>query len=55
MEKHGGTISTATTPDSSTSALWQFYQDSYLVGKQEEMNLAYAIFLSYFEGFFNMP
>jgi hypothetical protein len=32
---------------------------SYLVAKQEElakkMNLSYEIFLSYFEGLFNMP
>jgi hypothetical protein len=47
------------TPHSSTRALWQFFQQGHLVAKQKElayemMNLAYEIFLSYFEGFFNI-
>jgi hypothetical protein len=43
------------TPDWSTRALWQSYQQSRLVAKQgkvvKEENLAYNIFLSYFKGF----
>jgi hypothetical protein len=40
--------------------LWQCYQLGHLVAKQEELAkeivaLAYEIYLSYFEGFFNMP
>jgi hypothetical protein len=36
MENHGGMISTEET-DSSTIALWQSYQQSHLVEKQEEV------------------
>jgi hypothetical protein len=36
MDSHNGMISTGKTPDSSTTALWKFYQRSYLVTKQEE-------------------
>jgi hypothetical protein len=48
------------TPDSSTRTLWQSYQQSHVVAEQDElvmeiMNLAYEIFISYFNGFFNMP
>jgi hypothetical protein len=37
MESHGGMISTGETPDLSTRALWQSYQQSHLVAKHEEM------------------
>jgi hypothetical protein len=36
MESYGEVISTGETPDSSTRALWQFYQQRHLVEKQEE-------------------
>jgi hypothetical protein len=54
MEKHGEMKSTAETPDSSTRALWQPYQQSRLGVKQEElakevMNLTLTNYLcSYF-------
>jgi hypothetical protein len=51
MENHGGMISIGEIPDSSTRALWEFYQNSHLVTKQEEtakeMNFAYEISVSY--------
>jgi hypothetical protein len=37
MENNGGMISTRETPDLSTRALWQSYQQSHLVAKQEEL------------------
>jgi hypothetical protein len=47
-----------TTPDSFTRALWKFYQQSYLVAKQEEYEgnaefFAYEVFVI-LAGFFNM-
>jgi hypothetical protein len=60
MENHGRITSARKSPYSSARALWQSYQQGLLVANQEElakkvMNLAYEIFLSYFEGLFNMP
>jgi hypothetical protein len=61
MENRGEMKSTGETPDSSTRALWQPYQQSHLGVKHEElakevMNLALTNYLcSYFEEFFNMP
>jgi hypothetical protein len=48
------------TPDSSTKALWLSHKQTHIVTKQDELakkmvNLTYEIFVSYFEGFFNMP
>jgi hypothetical protein len=37
MEDHGGMISVGKTPDLSIRALWQSYQQSHLVAKQEEL------------------
>jgi hypothetical protein len=37
MDNHGAMIATGETPDSSTRALWQSYQQRYLVAKQEEL------------------
>jgi hypothetical protein len=37
MENHGGIVSTGKTPDLSIRALWQSYQQSHLVAKQEEL------------------
>jgi hypothetical protein len=48
------------TPDSSTGALWQSYQHSHLVAKQEEMGEGNGDFgltkhlCSYFKGIFTM-
>jgi hypothetical protein len=36
MENHGGIISTGETPDSSTRALWESYQQSHIVANQVE-------------------
>jgi hypothetical protein len=36
MESDGGMILTGETPDSSTSALWQFYQNSHLVANYQK-------------------
>jgi hypothetical protein len=36
MENHGGMILTGKTPGLTTRAPWKFYQQSYLVEKQEE-------------------
>jgi hypothetical protein len=60
MENHGGMISTEETPNSSTRALWQSYQQSYLVAKQEVLGKGNEFGLtkhhrSYFQGIFNMP
>jgi hypothetical protein len=35
-ESNSGMISTGETPDSSTRALWKFYQQSHLVAKRKE-------------------
>jgi hypothetical protein len=44
MDNHGEMMSRGETPDSSTTALWQSYQQSYLVIQEELekeiMNLA---------------
>jgi hypothetical protein len=60
MENHSGIISAGKTPDSSTRALWQSYQQSQLVSKQEELDerndefgLTKYVCL-YFEGILNM-
>jgi hypothetical protein len=37
MENNGGMISTGETPDSSITALWQAYQQSRILAKQEEV------------------
>jgi hypothetical protein len=58
MENHGGMMSKQETPDSSATALWQSYQQSNLVARQEklatEMILFYELSLSYSAGNFNM-
>jgi hypothetical protein len=36
MDKHGGMTSTQETPNSSTRALWQFYQQSHLAASRGE-------------------
>jgi hypothetical protein len=53
MDNHGGMSSIRENTDSSTRALWQSYQQSNLVAKQEKlakemMNITYEIFLPYF-------
>jgi hypothetical protein len=37
METHSGIVSTAKNPDSSTIDIWESYQQSNLVAKQEEI------------------
>jgi hypothetical protein len=37
MENHGGMTSMGETPDSTNTALWQSYQQCYLVANQEEL------------------
>jgi hypothetical protein len=56
MENHGGMILIAEAPDSSTTALWQSYQQCHLLEKQKELTkemtiLPCEVYLSYFEGF----
>jgi len=36
-EDHGGIILTGKTPNSSNRALWQSYQQSHVVTKQDEL------------------
>jgi hypothetical protein len=37
MENSGGMISTGETPDLSTTALWQSYQQSHILANKEEL------------------
>jgi hypothetical protein len=45
MENHGGIMPTGETPDSSTTGIWQSYQQIHIVAKQQELAKEISNFL----------